>query len=271
MDEGLKSCWDFRSKEEREASDDYIENGYNIFKINEGVYHQIRSFIVESVNAFLGSAQGIDLGEVHNYIDMEDSNKLRLHVLRQVWSSDHINRLYFEASRQIVETLCGNELAMQKKIGLSMQLPHNQCDALPVHSDTWNGVSPYDLNILMPLVNCKRTKSLYILERKEYVKALKEMPGLLSYPSEEIFEKLKDRLSWIEIDECSVLAFDQTLPHGFSVNEENDTHWSLNCRFKSLFTPYSDKLLGEYFMPITTKACTIVGINYEGPKSWLNS
>ena len=165
--------------------------------------------------------------------------------------------------------LCGNELAMQKKVGLSMQLPGNSGDALPIHSDTWNGVSPFDLNILIPLVDCRRTGSLYILERDAYKDALRLFPGLLRCSSDEIFQRLKGYLKWIEMSTNQVLAFDQTLPHGFCINRERSTHWSLNCRFKSIMSPYVDKLLGEYFMPITTKACTINGIDYQEPLEWL--
>ena len=37
----------------------------------------------------------------------------------------------------------------------------------------------------------------------------------------------------------------------------------MNCRFKGLHTPYWDKKLGEYFMPITVKSTTRIGLNYE--------
>ena len=34
---------------------------------------------------------------------------------------------------------------------------------------------------------------------------------------------------------------------GNIVNKENETRWSLNCRFKGIFTPYNDKKIGEFF------------------------
>lgn len=266
-----ESCanWDFRAHEEKEASRLYLERGYAVHRIDTNIFTSIKLIVVNAVRDYLGVDDQIELENIHTIVDKGDSNRLRLHVLKELWKSDQINRLYYQGCRDIVELLCGNELAMQKKIGLSMQFPKNAADALPIHSDVWNGVSAYDLNILIPLVNCSRTKSLYILERESYCEALKEMPGLLSETSEEIFYRLKSKLTWVSIEQGSVLAFDQTLPHGFAVNDEEDTHWSLNCRFKSLFSPYADKLLGEYFVPITTKACTMVGIGYSEPYQWL--
>ena len=44
-----------------------------------------------------------------------------------------------------------------------------------------------------------------------------------------------------------VLLFSQNLMHGNRINQEPETRWSMNCRFKSLFSPYAEKRLGEFF------------------------
>ena len=43
------------------------------------------------------------------------------------------------------------------------------------------------------------------------------------------------------------MIFDHSLPHGNIVNQEKETRWSMNCRYKSIFTPYADKKIGEYY------------------------
>ena len=35
-----------------------------------------------------------------------------------------------------------------------------------------------------------------------------------------MYEVLKDRLKWIELNYGDILAFDQSLPHGYSLNKE---------------------------------------------------
>ena len=52
---------------------------------------------------------------------------------------------------------------MQKKINLSIQLPNDNSSLLDVHADVWSGDSPYEAVIWMPLVDCFKTKSMYIL------------------------------------------------------------------------------------------------------------
>ena len=39
----------------------------------------------------------------------------------------------------------------------------------------------------------------------------------------------------------------------------------MNCRFKSMFSPYGDKKIGEFFLPITTRSMTKIGLKYKSP------
>ena len=84
--------------------------------------------------------------------------------------------------------------------------------------------------------------------------------------SEKIFKKIKKDLKWIEIKYGQVLLFNQCLPHGNIVNQEKETRWSLNCRFKGVFTPYNDKKIGEFFEPITLRKISADGMKYELPE-----
>ena len=59
------------------------------------------------------------------------------------------------------------------------------------------------------------------------------------------------------------MIFNQTLPHGNIKNTEKETRWSMNCRFKSLFSPYGDKKIGEFFEPLTIRAASQIGIDYN--------
>ena len=141
---------------------------------------------------------------------------------------------------------------------------------MPIHADTWNGVSAFDLNIWVPLVDCTKSMCLYILKRDEYLNALEIYPNLLEKSSIQIFEILKSSLTWIEIKYGDILAFDQSLPHGYDVNNEEFTQWSMNCRFKNIFSPYSDKKLGEYYVPITVRSTTRIGVGYQNPSQWIS-
>jgi len=265
-----KKSWDFRSSQELLLSNTYTKEGYVIADADFKYLECMKDAIETSFREFL-SAQGKQykaLIDAHQAISHEQSNDLRLYIMHKISEGTNFQRNYYKAAKKIIHQLCGNELAMQKRPGLSINLPNNHNDVLPIHADTWNGVSPFELNIWIPFVDCSDSMCLYILKREKYNRRLANSRGLLSLTSDELFNELRSDLTWIPIKYGKILAFDQSLPHGYSLNIEKQSHWSMNCRFKGLHTPYWDKKLGEYFMPITVKNCTRLGMNYEHPEAW---
>ncbi len=59
---------------------------------------------------------------------------------------------------------------------------------------------------------------------------------------------------------CSISPDD-----GNRVNEESGTRWTMNCRFKSVMSPYADKRFGEFFEPISLRPATRIGMQYKLP------
>ena len=269
MDEN--SSWDFRDNHELCISSEYNKKGYVIKEANLKHLQLIKNEVENAYSDFVNArGRNLDcLENAHKTIQNNESNELRLHIINTLFKNTTIHRNYYNSAKEVIHSLCGNELAIQKRPGISINLPHNENDVLPIHADTWNGVSPYELNIWIPLVNCSETMCLYILDRENYSKRVKDSKNLLRLTSDELFKELEKDLTWIQIKYGEMLAFDQSLPHGYSLNEETATHWSLNCRFKGLHTPYWDKKLGEYFMPITVKNCTRLGMNYKHPENWI--
>ena len=155
---------------------------------------------------------------------------------------------------------------MQTRINLSIQTPKDKTSLLPIHSDIWSGDSPFEVVVWIPLVNCYKTKAMYILPPKHYKRVEKNFSKYSGNSSEEFFKKIKQKIEWIKIKYGEILVFNQALPHGNVVNKELETRWSMNCRFKSIFSPYGDKKIGEFFEPITLRVASEIGINYNLPK-----
>ena len=265
------SQWDFRDQADLEISQRYESIGYTIEDADTNYIESMREEIENYFHEFTGRSNQNDskLENAHQIISHKESNDLRLHIMRNIARDTLFNRKYYYAARKIIHALCGSELAMQKIPGISVNLPFNHSDILPIHADTWNGVSPFELNVWIPFVDCTDSMCLYILERDKYTERLRNTSGLLKLSSDELFKELSEDLTWIPIQYGKILAFDQSLPHGYSLNKEKCSHWSMNCRFKGLPTPYCDQKLGEYFMPITVRSSTRIGMDYEHPNNWI--
>ena len=137
---------------------------------------------------------------------------------------------------------------------------------LSVHSDVWAGDSPFEVVVWIPLVDCYKTKSMYILPPNKYKKFYKAVSQRRFDDNEKLYQFIKKDVKWIKINYGQVLIFNQSLPHGTRVNQEKETRWSLNCRFKNIFSPYNDKKIGEFYEPITLRICSKLALQYNLPK-----
>ena len=236
---------------------------------NERSFQQIQELIAETAADFLGTSfedPDTFLNQIHQHIDVAKLNSLRLHVIGQMNAQTWFRNSYFQLAKLALEMLVGNELAMQLRINLSIQLPQDESSLLPVHADVWSGDSPYEVVVWLPLVDCYRTKAMYLLPPSADERLREEFGQWAGRSSEELFRGIENEVSWIEIKAGEVLIFNQNLPHGNRVNQEPETRWSMNCRYKGVFTPYGDKRIGEFFEPITLKATSRIGMSYRFPK-----
>ncbi len=165
-------------------------------------------------------------------------NDTRLSIIKNINSNPKNRNWYYTLAKNALDEIVGNELVMQRNINLSIQLPGDDSSLLPRHKDVLQGDSPYEVVLWVPLVDCYGTKSMFFQKR------------------------YSDKDEFIDCKYGECLIFSQNYWHGNVVNETNETRWSLNCRFKSLFSPYADKKLGEFFEPIELRPATKLGLSY---------
>ena len=253
---------DFSSQEDKKIEKEFIEQGYIIRPVaNKDALDKIQKFAVDKL-----SKKGNDsLNKTHESISIEELNTFRLEVIKEINEQSWLREAYYQIAKPYLDILVGNELAMQSRVNLSIQMPEDGSSLLPVHADTWSGDSPYEVVVWLPLVDCYDTKSMYLLPPKASNSLSDNFKLHAQGNSEQIFSVIKDDIEWMNVSYGEVLVFNQIYPHGNVVNKENETRWSMNCRFKSLFSPYKDKKIGEFFEPITMRPVTKVAIGYNLP------
>lgn len=262
----------FLNKIEKNISSEYENKGYLVRDIeNIKTLSKIRTIFIKSIKKNIKLKLNYDndqelLNFIHKRVNSKDLNNFRLNIIDTVNNDKNLRKLYFEIARKYLEILVGNELAMQRRINISIQLPNDKSSLLPLHSDVWSGDSPYEIVVWLPLVDCYKTKGMYILPPTKYKKLQKLFLNKNTTSSKIIFNRIKKDLKWIEVKYGQVLLFNQCLPHGNIVNKEKETRWSLNCRFKGVFTPYVDKKIGEFFEPITLRKISEYGMKYKLPE-----
>jgi len=258
----------FQDAAEREAGRRFLTDGFVRRAVDDRAgLDRIQGRAAELAAAHLGLAPPADpksfLDSIHDHVTVETLNALRLAVIEGLNAEPWLRPTYFRLARSTLEAIVGNELCMQRRVNLSVQLPEDDSSLLPTHADVWSGDSPFEVVAWLPLVDVFRTKSMFLLPPQANDAIAPRMHRFRS--AEDMFGEIEPHLTWIEMDYGEILVFNQTLMHGNRVNREATTRWSMNCRFKQVLSPYADKRFGEFFEPISLKPATRVGMRYSLP------
>ncbi len=260
----------FEKSSEAALCQSFLKTGYFILPTeNLAALDKIQSraavLAANHLGVTVGGSAKLFLDEIAKHVSEKTLNAVRLSVIQGLNAEPWLRPAYLSTARSALETIVGNELAMQMRINLSIQLPQDTSSLLPIHADVWSGDSPFEVVLWVPLVDCFATKSMFIMPMsidREIQSRLSNFQGL---SSENLFSEFASDATFLDIPYGHVLLFSQIQMHGNRVNQESSSRWSMNCRFKSVFSPYMDKKLGEFFEPVTLRPATRIALEYQIP------
>lgn len=269
----MASRTSFLTPEETSHGETFLTQGYVVVPAEEpATAKRIQEVAADLATGHLGLKRTTDpqglLDSIHEHVDARSLNDLRLAVIGGLRDTAWFRPSYYSLVRSALSALVGSELAMQRGIGLSVQLPGDTSSILPLHADVWDGDSAFEVVVWTPLVDCFATKSMFLIPLEKDRALQGKMRSMQSDSVEDFYQLIRDDAVFLDVPFGSVLIFSQTLMHGNRLNGEAETRWSMNCRFKSLLSPYADKRLGEFFEPITLKPATRLGTEYSMPEGF---
>tara|TARA_X000000950_G_C13735974_1_gene586373 strand:+ start:122 stop:967 length:846 start_codon:yes stop_codon:yes gene_type:complete len=205
---------------------------------------------------------------IHKFIKKSELNDFRLKLINGINKDIKFKDNYYKVAKNLLHNLVGNELAMQSKLNLSIQIPNDNSSMLPMHSDVYAGESPFEVVIWIPLTNVDAsTHSMFITDPSSNKKINGEVTTSKKKTIIEIFKKYKKKFKFIKISYGNILLFTPVLMHGNVVNRTSISRLSLNCRFKSLLSPYdvfskTHRNIPHFYKPLTIKPLTKIGFNF---------
>lgn len=264
---------EFVDPEEQEIAKQFLKNGYVIFPLdqakNQGLQRLKEALFKTSVE-FLNLSREITLKEfydnTHHYVKPEQLNALKLKLIPFASKDFQFHPSIYHMAKKHIDYIVGNEVCMQRTMNLSIQLPQDESALLPLHTDVWSGNSPYEVVLWMPLVDCYKTKSMYVLPIEKSQQIYKNFVPYVEMDAESFYKSIEKDVIFLEVPEGHAVIFSHSILHGNRINDEALTRWTFNIRFKSAFSPYGTKDLGEAFVPITLKPITRVGFDFIMPK-----
>lgn len=259
---------DFLSPEETALSQSFLAHGHVICDAESPkVLHSIRNDVSLFANTWLKNnkldKKSFDLAVSHDSVPSEQLNNLRLTIFTELNKQVDIRQRYFSLARNTLAILVGNELAMQNKVNLSIQQPKDESSVLPMHSDIWTGDSPFQVVLWVPLTDASETNSMFFLPPNESREARLRTTAGEFKSMDQIESEYRNEMTIMTIPYGKVLIFDSNCLHGNKLNKSKTSRWSINCRFTGLMTPFinPERRLGTYYLPITTRAATKMGLS----------
>lgn len=186
-------------------------------------------------------------------------NKLRLDLVDHCTKELDVARNLFTGFQSTLLGLVGPDVAAQRTVNLVIQQP-GDADQVPIHRDAPSN-SHFEVIVWLPLVDCFKTKSMFILNKPDSSTGLDMLKSGKSYVDFSAFARGKGRD--LAVPYGSACFFAAGMVHGCNVNAENETRWSLNIRYKNLFSPYGAKGLLEFFEIISLSPLSRIGFDFE--------
>ena len=262
----------FYTPAEDGLSQEFLTKGYVIREVaDRAALDAIRDGFVTFAAKHLGIDKPKDpaafLDRIHDILPVEKLNDLRLGAYRALNAESWFRPTYFQLGRPYVQDLVGNELAMQNRINLSIQMPSDRSSLLDIHADVFSGETPYQVVQWVPLVDVAETKSMFFLDKGKSDEIVARFKDFSDGGMTGLFEAVRNDLTWLTVGYGQVVIFSPNCLHGNVLNDTNTTRWSLNCRFTGLFTPYvsAEKSLGSFYLPITPRPVTRIGMAFRLP------
>lgn len=257
----------FLTAEDRDLAEQFLNEGYVIHKCESPqVLDDLRALIIRQVNDWLvdqnDEREITDLSNSHHMIATQQVNNLRLRLFADLNATSTTRHSYFLLASNLIQSLVGNELAMQNKVNLSIQQPDDQTSVLELHSDVWSGDSPFQVVLWVPLTDASETNAMFLLSpsasRLAYQRAREGQLRSMA----EIHDAYRAEFRQIEVKYGDILLFDSNCLHGNQLNTTMTARWSLNCRFVSLLAPSTtpERRLGSYYSPIIVRPATLMGL-----------
>ena len=246
-------------------AENFLKTGYQILEAeNLGPLDRLREEFFLKARELVGY-EGSDMEDFFNNFQRYELrgsqlNELRMGLINYASKDLDVPGAIFDAFAGPITELIGPDIVTQKMVNLVIQQPGDP-DVVPTHTDS-PGNSPFEIIVWLPFVNVHDTKSMYMLDRNVSNQALaKSRSDETGYAKYKSFAEAEG--TNLEVPYGSACLFWPGLVHGVHLNSESETRWSLNQRYKNLFSPTGHKGLTEYFNLFRLSPLSRMALEYE--------
>ncbi len=242
----------------------FIKNGYVITEIeNLKNLDFLKKYVKKQTNLIIETKT--TLKDFHKKIELNEINNIRMTLANKINKNSWVRPLFYNLGKKKLSDLVGNELSMQNKAILSIQMPQDESSVLPMHCDVFAGESPFQINQWVPLVDSKKSMSMFFLPKKYSLQVLSNFEKYRKIGFQEIFKKFKDKFIWLDVPYGKQVFFCSNFFHGNTINYEDSTRWSFNIRYVNLLKSLvsEEKSIFNFYKPVSLKPSTELAVQFN--------
>ena len=229
---------------------EYLDKGFCVFKLNNFIKLQkIKRLLLNKLRILINK-KSITLENYHKYVVESQHEKIQWELCNYFRKK---NFCYIIAHEQlnIFRQLVGVDLLIQKDPFLRISRPNKEKDNIGYHRDTVYGQSPFEVSVLIPLVNLNANSCLKFLP-KSHVSSDKRFKfdsintdikkgskkHNLGYPySPKIPKVMEKKMFAPNVKFGNAIIFSPSIVHGQRVNTSTRTRFSFDFRIMNMFSP----------------------------------
>ena len=247
-------------------SDFFINNGYQKINLDQKCINKLKKILIKKIKKKTKIRQ-VNLNNFHSYYPENKINNLKLCLYKEINADKKFQSLIYKSSQKFINELVGNEIAKSKS-NLSIQFPQDDKSLLSMHSDFFSGESLFQVNLWIPFVDVKKTKSMFIINPKKSLEILKKIKNSKKITFSTIQKRYKKNMKWLDVKYGQAIVFSPNCLHGNVTNLEKTTRWSVNIRYKNLYSPYNsifgnEKKIGTFYSVFSKKLITEFNLKYN--------
>ena len=245
---------------------EFSKCGVLIFDIEDNEFHS--KLVNEVLKCFEGAQS---LSQLHEKFNETTINEKRLSGFRAINKLESWEQNYFSLASEKLTTLVGPDILIQNKLNLSVQMPFDKSSQLGLHTDVLSGESEFEIVLWVPLTDAYDTNSMYMFDYETTNEIYEAMPAFEKMGMGALFEEFHKKAHFLNLKKGEALIFSPTLFHGNVINETKHSRVSINCRFKSLFSPEfsefpTERKAGPFYKLLHLSPVTEFGIRHNDGK-----
>jgi sporadic carbohydrate cluster 2OG-Fe(II) oxygenase len=233
-------------------AEQFTNNGYVIFDIeNQKNYEKLKKTISKAI----GSTKSLDEFHQEKFFKLSHINNLRLNAYKELNKIKDWENLYYSLAESALKELIGLDISIQNKLNFSIQAPNDKNSVLMLHTDTLSGQTEFEVVLWVPFTESYQTNSMYIYNRKTTEKIFKKLAQNEKKGMQGLFKLYEKDAKFLKLSPGQAMIFSPSLFHGNTLNKTSTTRMSINCRFKSSFSPEfeqfpTERNTGAFYRPL---------------------